>query len=233
MEKGKTYMYRLPNWINEVMQRTISNEIARGFLRCLGIEKASRHISIGEEEIERLIEIYEFHAENIGSPINVPKEEITSTIARKLERMYEELLDEKYEYTFDEYGEYLLAMFIEYERDDEGATVASINIKDEIYLRELFAEEYREWEQEGIFEEEGEEDIDEFVEERLLAVTNFAYMGLNEFDFESFVFWDSDYTFLDEAGGGMILLTHPEMGFVSGSSEEREPISGSVKQEIE
>ena len=98
-------MYRLPNWIDEVMQRTISNEIARGFLRCLGIEKASRHISIGEEEIERLIEIYEFHAENIGSPINVHKEEITSTIARKLERMYEELSDEKYEYTFDEYGE--------------------------------------------------------------------------------------------------------------------------------
>lgn len=48
---------------------------------------------------------------------------------------------------------------------------------------------------------------------------------------ESFVFWDSDYTLLDESRGGMLLLTHPEMGFVSGS-EEREPISGSVKLEI-
>lgn len=224
-------MYRLPNWIDEVMQRVISNEIARGFLRCLGIEKACHHIIIGEHEVQRLVDIYEFHAENAGKSVNIQEKEIISVVAKKLEKMYEELLDERYEYTFDEYGEYLLAMFIEYEREYEGPAATCINIKDEVYLRELFTAEYREWEKEGFFEEFEEESIDEFVGERLLAVASFAYMGLDEFEFESFVFWDSDYTLLDESGGGMLLLTHPEMGFVSGS-EEREPISGSVKLEI-
>lgn len=50
-------------------------------------------------------------------------------------------------------------------------------------------------------------------------------------DWRYLLFFDTDYLFIDEVGGGNLLLTAENMGFVSGI-EDREPVSGSLKMKI-
>lgn len=69
------------------------------------------------------------------------------------------------------------------------------------------------------------------MEEHIHAITRFACMGVGEYDFDSVLFFDTDYLFIDEVGGGNLLLTAENMGFVSGI-EDREPVSGSLKMKI-
>lgn len=221
-------MYRLAYYKDPVMQRVVSNEVARGFLECLGICRAVEKIEIDENVIEALWRIFKYHAENFGGSVKVTKDAMETMVAQKVARMYEELLDEDYEYTFDEFGEYIMTIFIEYAGDNTFFTGNAASIKDELYLRKYFEEEY-----EDVAAELGYEDIDKktFVEEHIRAVTNFACMGMEEFDFDSVLFFDTDYLFIDQESGGNLLLTAESMGFVSGV-EDREPVSGSLKLKL-
>ena len=221
-------MYRLAIYDDRVIQRIVSNEVARGFLRCLGIFHAVEKIEITDDVVSHLWEAFENHVENTGGELKVAKDAMETLIAPKVVRMYEELIDEEYEYTFDEFGEYIMALFIEYSGDIFESFWCQPSIKDELYLRKFFEQEY-----ENIVAETGFEDIDKktFVEERIRAVTRFACMGVGEYNFDSVLFFDTDYLFIDEVGGGNLLLTAENMGFVSGI-EDREPVSGSLKMKI-
>ena len=221
-------MYRLAIYDDREIQRIVSNEVARGFLRCLGVTKAVEKIEITDDVVSHLWEAFENHVENTGGELKVAKDAMETLVAPKVARMYEELIDEEYEYTFDEFGEYIMALFIEYSGDIFESFWCQPSIKDELYLRKFFEQEY-----ENIVAETGFEDIDKktFVEERIRAVTRFACMGVGEYDFDSVLFFDTDYLFIDEVGGGNLLLTAENMGFVSGI-EDREPVSGSLKMKI-
>ena len=218
-------MYRLAFYEDKVIQRIVSNEVARGFLRCLGIFHAVEKVEITEDVVSHLWDAFENHAENIDGQIKVTEDAMETLVAPKVARMYEELIDEEHEYTFDEFGEYIMALFIEYSREMFESYGCQLSIKDELYLRKFFEQEY-----ENIVAETGFEDIDKkmFIEEHIHAVTRFACMGVGEYDFDSVLFFDTDYLFLDEVGGGNLLLTAENMGFVSGI-EDREPVSGSLK----
>ena len=221
-------MYRLAIYDDRVIQRIVSNEVARGFLRCLGIFHAVEKIEITDEVVTHLWETFENHVENTGGELKVAKDAMETLVAPKVARMYEELIDEEYEYTFDEFGEYIMALFIEYSEDMFESFWCQPRIMEELYIRKFFEKEY-----ENIVAETGFEDIDKktFVEEHIHAVTRFACMGVGEYDFDSVLFFDTDYLFIDEVGGGNLLLTAENMGFVSGI-EDREPVSGSLKMKI-
>ena len=219
-------MYRLADHNDKTIQRIVSNEMARGMLRCLGIEKATMKISIGKCETDRLLEVFEFHEDNTGCSIDLPQDVIKTVIARKLERMYEELLDTENEYTFDELGEYLIAIFIEFEEGHTNRPGSSASVWDEIYVRQYFEKELED--DEGYLELTKSER--ESLEEAYCnCVLYFACMGIDDED-TSLIFMDTDYKFLDVPGGGSFLLDET-LGFVS-AEDEREPVSGSIKNKL-
>ena len=67
-------MYRLAIYDDRVIQRIVSNEVARGFLRCLGIFHAVEKIEITDEVVTHLWETFENHVENTGGELKVAKD---------------------------------------------------------------------------------------------------------------------------------------------------------------
>ena len=246
-------MYRLSNIRNDILQRVISNEMAAGFLRTFGVTRAVEHLDIGDFGkgiIKYLLNTYSgndaFH--DLG-------EAQLSEIGKKIEKMYDELLDPEYEYTYDEFGEYLLFIFIEHakqnaydvresgyfdldEHTEENYSEvpmfasASLSIMDELYLREYFSQLYDSMIED---EEELEDEIDreEFINELVKQGSMFWCMGFDDVEEESFIFWDDDFLFFDEPGGTDVFFSEEGqyLGFVM-NEENREPISGSLKRSI-
>ena len=246
-------MYRLSCVKNKVLQRVVSNEMAAGFLRTFGVKKAVWHLEIGEFEQGILKYLFNTYSDN-ASLHDLGKDQL-SEIGKKIERMYDELLDPENEYTYDEFGEYLLFIFIEHAKENaydvresgyldlDDVTeenysevpmfaFSSMSIMDELYLRELFS---------GLYDDitEDDEDIrnetdrEEFIEEMIKQGSMFSCMGFDDIEGESFIFWDDDFLFFDEAGGTDVFFSEGAefFGFVM-NEEEREPVSGSLKRAI-
>ena len=162
-------------------------------------------------------------------------------IADKVQKMYKELLDQEYEYTYDEFGEYLLYLFMQYMGDDEESIedcylnsqlkISGLYIRDELYIREYFSDYYKFLlkEMPDMADEISEND---YVNMHLKNVSVFPYMGFTDYDDESCIFWDVDYLLYDRAGESVVLLTDKNAGFVT-ACEDREPVSGSIKRKIE
>ena len=168
-----------------------------------------------------------------------------SEIGHKIEKMYDEILDPEYEYTFDEFGEYLLYIFIRhaynnfYQAKESGYfdiddktlenysgeplfASSSLDIRDEIYLREMFNRFFDEEQDDEPEIFEGM-DKDEQVDDLIRAASIFAFMGFENSD-ESFIFWDDDFLFYDEPGGPELILDDKSiLGFVTGN-DECEPV---------
>ena len=103
-------MYRLSEIEDEVLQRVISNEMATGFLKTFGIKRATEHIEMDEFRLGVIRYLLNTYSENSG--LHDLNDTTISEIGHKIEKMYDEILDPEYEYTFDEFGEYLLYIFI-------------------------------------------------------------------------------------------------------------------------
>ena len=246
-------MYRLSCVNNEILRRVVSNEMAAGFLRTFGVKKAVRHLEMGDFEqgiIKYLLNTYSNNdlLHDLGA-------NLLSEIGKKIEKMYDELLDPENEYTYDEFGEYLLFIFIEHARENaydvresgyfdlDDVTEenysevpmfasSSMSIMDELYLRELFSELY-----DDITEGEdigNEADREEFIEAMISQASMFSCMGFDDIDGESFIFPDDDFLFCDEPGGVDVFFSEDGnyMGLVM-SEDEREAVSGSLRKAIE
>ena len=246
-------MYRLSCMNNEILQRVVSNEMAAGFLRTFGVKKAVWHLKIDDFEqgiIKYLLNTYSDNAllHDLGG-------EQLSEIGKKIEKMYDELLDPENEYTYDEFGEYLLFIFIEHARENaydvresgyldlDDVTEenysevpmfasSSMSIMDELYLRELFSESY-----DDITEGEdmgNDADREEFIEEMIRQASMFSAMGFDDIEVESFIFRDDDFLFYDEPGGADVFFSEAGkyMGFVM-NGDEREPVSGSIRMAMQ
>jgi hypothetical protein len=243
-------MYRLSEIEDETLQRVVSNEMASGFLKTFGIKRATEHLEINEFRQGVIRYILNTYSENAG--LHDLNDSVITEIGYKIEKMYDEILDPEYEYTFDEFGEYLLYIFIRhaynnfYQAKESGYfdiddntlenysgepifASSSLSIRDEIYLREMF----------GRFLDEDFADDpkmtggdkDELVDDLIRAASIFAFMGYEDSD-ESFIFWDDDFLFYDEPGGADLFIDNKSgHGFVTGG-DECEPISGSLKIKI-
>ncbi|MCR5421688.1 MAG: hypothetical protein K6E98_11860 [Lachnospiraceae bacterium] len=213
-------MYRLAGIEDRVLQRVVSNEMAAGFLKTFGVLKAERHLSIGDFErgiIKYLLETY-----SGNDKLHDLSEERLIKVGNKISRMYDEILDDEFEYTFDGLGEYLLFIFIEHagenaydvresgyfdlnENVEENYSdvpmfaSSSLSIKDELYLRQLFEEQYR-----VIAGEEpeyaAEIGMEAFIDALIKAGSVFWHMGFNDDNAESFIFWNDDFLLYDEPG---------------------------------
>ncbi len=236
--KEKNSMYRLAEMECPVIQRVVSNELATGILNVFNIDKAVAKLEIDDEGLDTLKTIFDFYSNNTS--FHELGTDTLRIIAEKVEKMYEELLDTEYEYTYDEFGEYLLYLFMLYLGDDEDSIYdnylcsqykrSSIYINDEIFIRDYYKDYYEMITKESpeMLEEISEK---EYVEMHLKNVSVFPYMGFTEYDDESCIFWDVDYLLYDDAGKASILLTDIGMGFVT-QVDDREPISGSLKKKI-
>ena len=246
-------MYRLSSIDDEVLQRVISNEIAAGFLRTFGVLKAVKHLKI--DDFEKGILKYLLDTYSGNDALHDLSDVQLSEIGKKIERMYDELLDQEYEYTYDEFGEYLLYIFIEHARqnafdvresgyfDLDAYTQenysevpmfasASLSIRDELYLRELFEGFYCELIEQN--EELADElDKEEFIGDLIKQGSIFWCMGFDDVDEESFIFRDDDFLYYDEPGGvDMSTMDGAEMSGFAMNEEDREPVSGSIKKKI-
>ena len=243
-------MYRLSNIRNDILQRVISNEMAAGFLRTFGVTRAVEHLDIGD--FGKGIIKYLLNTYSVNDAFHDLGEAQLSEIGKKIEKMYEELLDPEYEYTYDEFGEYLLFIFIEhakqnaYDVRESGYFVldehteenysevpmfasTSLSIMDELYLREYFSQFYDSMIED---DEELEDEIDreEFINELVKQGSMFWCMGFDDVEEESFIFWDDDFLFFDEPGSANLFFMEEgkSLGFVM-TEDDREPISGSLK----
>ena len=244
-------MYRLSEIEDEVLQRVISNEMATGFLKTFGIKRATEHIEMDEFRLGVIRYLLNTYSENSG--LHDLNDTTISEIGHKIEKMYDEILDPEYEYTFDEFGEYLLYIFIRhaynnfYQAKESGYfdiddktlenysgeplfASSSLDIRDEIYLREMFNRFFDEEQDDEPEIFEGM-DKDEQVDDLIRAASIFAFMGFENSD-ESFILWDDDFLFYDEPGGPELILDDKSiLGFVTGN-DECEPVSGSLKKKI-
>lgn len=240
-------MYRLSWTVDPVIQRVVSNELAAGFCYVFkDNEGYDGPFEIGQNPppYMSLDEIFQYYSQNAN--LRSLDEETLRVIERKIEKMYAELKDPEYEYTFDEFGEYLLYLFMCVARDDyedfdmERRPLSHIENEDLEYIAERYRRIYRNIIEE--IREDGEEDPAEFLgsEEkfvscRLINTTIFPYMAFceNEADNDfSCVYWDTDFTFYDQPDGGNIILKMKDFaGFVMGS-DGQEPVSGSIKERI-
>ncbi len=244
-------MYRLAEMEDEVLQIIVSNEMASGFLKTFGIKRATEHLEMDEFRLGVIRYLLNTYSENDG--LHDLNDTALAEIGHKVEKMYDEIMDPEYEYTFDEFGEYLLYIFIKhaynnfYQAKESGYfdidektlenysgepifASSSLNIRDELYLREMFSQFFDEDLADDPEMIQGE-DKDELVDELVRAASIFAFMGYEDSD-ESFIFWDDDFLFYDEPGGSELFLgDRSNLGFVTGCNE-CEPISGSFKKKI-
>lgn len=242
-------MYRLADINDDILQAVVSNEIATGFLKTFGIKRATEHLEMNEFRLGVIRYLLNTYSENPG--LHDLSGETLGEIGKKISKMYDELMDPDYEYTFDEFGEYLLYIFIRhaynnfcqakesgyFDIDDNtlenysGEPIfasSSLNIRDEIYLREMFGKYFDEDLADDPEMIQGV-DKDELVDELVRAAGIFAFMGFEDSD-ETFIFWDDDFLFYDEPGGPALFLDDKfNLGFVTGS-DDCEPISGSLKK---
>jgi hypothetical protein len=159
-------MYRLSGVEDVVLQQIVSNEIAAGFLKTFGVMKAVNKLEMGEREkgiIKYLLNTYSGN-DSLHDLGDIQLEEI----AKKISKMYSELIDMDYEYVFDEFGEYLMYIFIKHAQanafdvresgylsiDDVTQenysevplfASSSICIMDELYLRKFFGDLFDEF----------------------------------------------------------------------------------------
>ena len=103
-------MYRLSEMENETLQRVVSDEMASGFLKTFGIKRATEHLEMNEFRLGVIRYLLNTYSENPG--LHDLDDTAITEIGRKIEKMYDEIMDPEYEYTFDEFGEYLLYIFI-------------------------------------------------------------------------------------------------------------------------
>lgn len=159
-------MYRLSGVEDMVLQQIVSNEIAAGFLKTFGVKRAVNKLEFGDREKEILKYLFKTYSGNdsLHDLGDIQLEEI----GKKISKMYEELIDMDYEYIFDEFGEYLMYIFIEHAKKNASVNgeygyldiddvtkenysdvplfaSSSSCIMDELYLRKFFGDLFDEF----------------------------------------------------------------------------------------
>ncbi len=98
-------MYRLAEMEDEVLQIIVSNEMASGFLKTFGIKRATEHLEMDGFRLGVIRYLLNTYSENAG--LHDLNDTALAEIGHKVEKMYDEIMDHEYEYTFDEFGEWI------------------------------------------------------------------------------------------------------------------------------
>ncbi len=103
-------MYRLAEYEYPTLRRLVTNELIGGFEKIFG---GADDKDIYDPELIKLRMEMVFLLSNNPS-FKLFSEEQKLVVANKIIRMYEELKDPENEYTFDEFGEYILYLMKRY-----------------------------------------------------------------------------------------------------------------------
>lgn len=200
-------MYRTSFLREEKILRLISKEMSNGFdylfKICSGNEKTIRK------------NIQSFCKKNHVGISSKLEEDL---IVCKILGLYKEIQDPDYLYTFDEHGEWLLSKMLSYvykqyqnsDHYDEDDTEiskfwkSSLNDEEIEYLKE-FARDYVDnlkKEMDDLDDEDYEYDFERDYKYLVGRIQYFPLMAMEmtEYVEPEFIFWDDDYTFIDELG---------------------------------
>lgn len=237
-------MYRMANWPEQ--QKEVTGELIRGFQHALQIPRYKQTIEWTKEQIMSLKDML------MGTPSSVEwlTEEQMKELMAKLGRMYEELFDPEHAYTYDEYGEFFLALMMNAVHEanmlasDIDFSEPCLNPIDYPSVFHSLLEDIKE-EQKEILENTDKQFVrmteDEMRKEahrRILSMFCFPHMADDTFIIESYspVFWDMDFTFFfDHSLDDFTRTAESEIGSYLGlvsSEEDREPVSGSIREPI-
>ena len=227
-------MYRLANFKDATLQRIVSNEMAAGFIRALELNTS---LPIPIEYIDPAVvrNIFNLYSHNKG--LHNLGEEALAAIILKIKKMYIEILDTSNEYTFDEFGEYILYLFIykvysEFlESDDycDDWTLSAPSVEDYEYMHSFF----KKWYDNDVLEDDTDllDDENSFIYEHIARVSEFACMSECT-DYFSAIFWDEDFKLYDSIDTSSIFADSSKskyLGLSMCSDERHEPLSGSFK----
>lgn len=228
-------MYRLSGIKSPLVQRLVSNEIIRGFHSVFGADDTTYHFD--DDSFDSFI-----MCSDVLYKVLNEKPELREMIALKLCIMLKAVRDCDYEYTFDEFGEFLLHEMIEYVDDEDmepywepGGTWFERNelrqlVKD--IAEEIYSSE--EW------EEVEPEDKEREIEDTIRAITCFPRLAdeLEGKTLFSFLFWDTDFALFNEMEFDEVvtfLREDTRCGFTGGKMtkvplKEEEPKDGEEKK---
>lgn len=199
-------MYRMVNWKD--MQNEVTGELIRGFQIALAIPRTAGTIVWTTEQVAMLEEML---SETPFSFEKLDKEQKKGLMA-KLGKMYEELFDLNYAYTYDEFGEYLLAVMMNYVNranmhvSDIDFSEPCLNPLDYPSLYNFLLEEMKELEEEAKVDENAryeimtEEEMRNEAHKRIRAMFCFPFMASDPevIEFYSPVFWDMDFVMFND-----------------------------------
>ncbi len=229
-------MYRLADYQDPIVQKVVTNTLAKGLANIWGERGQTDFTKItvnNESGLDTLTYLLDTESNNTGLCDLSEDSPVLSTIADKIEKMYSELVDPDNEYTFDEFGEYLLYLHMLFSGGDGDCThrdsIYRPYPQDELYVRNYFAEYYKEMYEDDpeLWEDTSQEEFVEIMYNATIDFSNMSFQG----DWEgSCVFQDTDYLFYDDISKSKIFISNLLHGTVSElGAEEREPVSGSLK----
>ncbi|MCD7738437.1 MAG: hypothetical protein LUH58_05275 [Lachnospiraceae bacterium] len=226
-------MYCLPEMDSSIIQKLVSNELIRGFHHLFNTSDA---VNVpNPDNVEMFIE-----CSDTLYQISLEHPELVQGLTIKLGIMLKALKDAEYEYTFDEFGEFLLyEMIRNVDADVEGGLIWELGGTwfDRQELREELTQYYEDC---YAVDEEPEEKKREMIERTVVAVTCFPRLAdeLKGNTVMSFLFGDTDFMlFYDEKFDRVIDFMREDWdcGFSGGKMtkvplKEEEPKDGEEKK---
>ena len=211
-------MYRLANMKSRLIQRLVTREIIRGMDALFGLVGEMDMIPV--EALEGFIKYSE-----VLSRVKAEYPALPGALMLKLASMRKAMKDPDNEYTFDEFGEFLLYEMIQYAQslpDFEMDWEAEAGEEEEKELREIIADILSD--EDDLADDQREDLIQQTVD----AITRFPNLA-DELDGETafrFLYWDTDFMFYYNVVFDVIadfFRQDNQMGF-SGGEMQKYPI---------
>lgn len=218
-KRGMRIMFRLANIEDKRLQTIINKELINGF---------DDEFAFSSNDTEAIISNIEIFCEEAGIPFENKIQH--DVLIMKIKAMYDELLDESYQYTFDEFGELIFARLLlraldKYEfflacaentpdeyNDEPGIEdywESTLSEEDIEYVRS-FADKYFASVIEDLAEDPDEDPAEYevyFAEKKLLFIDRITFFPLMALELTEdvtpeFLFWDRDFLLVAENGPG-------------------------------
>ena len=144
-------MLKITSIDDKTIQRIVSDELASGLLSAFDFEAAKERIKLTQNHYKHIKEIFEWYEEDDPeAELYVQTDSQIKNIAKHIEKLYVEFLDEKKEYALDDFEKYILKVTMassysdrpDYVIDERIRKSGGISIRDELHIKEWLAQDY-------------------------------------------------------------------------------------------